>query len=48
MLTTVSCLSDVHQHLMATLEEILWKSSPEDPGVSIKAHTSQGRRPHSG
>ena len=29
------------------LEEILWKSSSEDPSVSTKAHTSQGRCPHS-
>ena len=29
------------------LEDILWKSSLEDPSVSTKAHTSQGRCPHS-
>ena len=48
MLTTVICLSDVHLQLMAILEEILWKSSPEDLSASTKAQTSQTRPPHSG
>ena len=48
MLTTVSCLSDVHLQLMVTLEEVLWMSSLEDLCVSTKARTSQGRRPYSG
>ena len=48
MLTAVICLSDVHFQLMAILEEILWKSSPENPSASTKAHTSQTRPPHSG
>ena len=43
MLTTVSCLSDVHLKLMSAMEELLWKSSPEDLGASTKAHTSQVR-----
>ena len=48
MLTTVSCLSDVHLQLMWTLEEVLWRSSLEDLCVSSKAHTSWGRLPYSG
>ena len=48
MLTTVSCLSDVHLKLMSTLEEVLWRSSLKDLYASSKAHTSRGRRPYSG
>ena len=46
MLTTANCLSDVHNQLMATLEEVLWGSSLGDLGASTKAQINQGRRPH--
>ena len=43
ILTTVSCLSDVNLKLMSAMEELLWKSSPEDLGAWTEAHTSQIR-----
>ena len=45
MMTTASCLADVHHLFMTSLEEGLWGPPQVDLGAATTAQVGLGRRP---